>query len=202
MGNYAGLYAGGSPQYAMLHFIHPDDLERTCAEIARQGPQYRTRHFVNRYRCKNGSYRILNWRTTFTRTTRRASASLPTLPISDWAEESLRESEERFRIMADSCPLIIWVTDAEGRNRLTNRMYRQFFGDSREDADSEGWRSLIHPEDYDAYVRDSLRPSRSAHRFGLRRASGAPTANGAGSSRKLSQGYRSVAIFWGMPASV
>src|SRR6185312_4820709 len=31
----------------MLEFIHPDDLERTVDEIARQGREYRTRHFVN-----------------------------------------------------------------------------------------------------------------------------------------------------------
>jgi PAS domain S-box-containing protein len=31
------------------------------------------------------------------------------------AEERLRESEERFRIMADGCPSVMWVTDVEGR---------------------------------------------------------------------------------------
>jgi two-component system sensor histidine kinase/response regulator len=140
----------------MLDFIHPDDLETTVAEIARQGPEYRTSQFVNRYRCKNGSYRILNWRTTFTRDDSTRFGVATDVTDQRLAEGSLRESEERFRIMADSCPLIIWVTDAEGRNRLTNRMYREFFGDSRENADSEGWRTLIHPEDYDAYVRGFL----------------------------------------------
>ena len=140
----------------MLDFIHPDDLQRTCAEIARQGPGYRTSHFVNRYRCKNGSYRIFNWRTTFPRDDSTRFGVATDITDQRLAEESLRESEERFRIMADSCPLIIWVTDAEGRNRLTNRMYREFFGDSRDNTDFEGWRSLIHPEDYDAYVREFL----------------------------------------------
>jgi len=44
----------------MLDLIHPDDLARTLAEIAKQGPHYRTSQFVNRYRAKNGSYRIFN----------------------------------------------------------------------------------------------------------------------------------------------
>src|SRR5882762_9592023 len=44
----------------MLELIHPDDLERTRNEIARQSPVHRTSNFVNRYRCKNGSYRVLN----------------------------------------------------------------------------------------------------------------------------------------------
>ncbi len=140
----------------MLDLIHPDDLETTRAEIARQGPQYRTKHFVNRYRCKNGTYRILNWRTTFTRDESTRFGVATDITDQRLAEESLRESEERFRIMADNCPLIIWVTDAEGRNRMTNRMYREFFGDSRDNLDSEGWRTLIHPDDYDAYARGFL----------------------------------------------
>lgn len=51
----------------MLEFIHPDDLERTLGEVAKQSKQHRTSHFVNRYRCKDGSYRILDWTTTFNR---------------------------------------------------------------------------------------------------------------------------------------
>jgi PAS domain S-box-containing protein len=51
----------------MLDFIHPDDLERTLNEVAKQSPQHRTKNFVNRYRCKDGSYRILDWTTTFNR---------------------------------------------------------------------------------------------------------------------------------------
>src|SRR6266446_4566058 len=51
----------------MLDFIHPEDLERTVNEAARQNREYRTKQFVNRYRCKNGSYRLLEWTTTFNR---------------------------------------------------------------------------------------------------------------------------------------
>lgn len=51
----------------MLELIHPDDLAPTKDEIARQSSTYRTKHFVNRYRCKDGSYRIFDWRTTFNR---------------------------------------------------------------------------------------------------------------------------------------
>jgi len=137
----------------MLDLIHPDDLARTLAEIAKQGPHYRTSQFVNRYRAKNGSYRIFNWRTTFTRDDSTRFGVATDITDQRLAEESLRESEERFRVMADSCPLMIWVTDAAGRNRLTNRMYREFFGHG---SDSKGWRSLIHPEDYASYLHEFL----------------------------------------------
>ncbi len=44
------------------------------------------------------------------------------------AEEALRESEDRFRIMADSCPTLMWVTNAEGGAQFINRAYREFCG--------------------------------------------------------------------------
>ncbi len=136
----------------MLEFIHPDDLERTVDEIARQGREYRTRHFVNRYRCKNGSYRIFDWRTTFNRDDSTRFGVAKDITEQRLWEESLRESEERFRIMADSCPTIIWVTDATGKTRLTNRICREFFGTTFEQADHDQACLLIHPDDYSAYI--------------------------------------------------
>ncbi|MEO5366573.1 MAG: PAS domain S-box protein [Magnetococcus sp. WYHC-3] len=47
-----------------LDLIHPDDRERTLAEVERQMQGRWTFNFVNRYRCKNGSYRWLEWTAT------------------------------------------------------------------------------------------------------------------------------------------
>jgi PAS domain S-box-containing protein len=69
------------------------------------------------------------------------------------AEEALRESEERFRIMADSCPIIILVTDAEGGNRFVNRTYREYFGVTNEQVEGRKWQPLLHPDDAAQYVR-------------------------------------------------
>ncbi|MCU0624671.1 MAG: ATP-binding protein, partial [Gemmatimonadaceae bacterium] len=64
----------------------------------------------------------------------------------------LRESEERFRAMADDLPLIVWVHDEHGRLRYVNRTYATFFGVETEAVLSDGWQPLIHPEDRDGYV--------------------------------------------------
>jgi PAS domain S-box-containing protein len=160
----------------MLKFIHPDDLERTLSEIDKQSREYRTKHFVNRYRCKDGSYRIFDWRTTFNRDDSTRFGIAKDITEQRLWEESLRESEERFRIMADSCPTIIWVTDAAGTNRLANRAYREFFGTELDYADSGKWSSLIHPDDRSEYVGKFFRalkeraPFRAEGR--LRRADG------------------------------
>jgi PAS domain S-box-containing protein len=136
----------------MLDFIHPDDLECTVKEIAKQSREYRTKHFVNRYRCKNGSYRIFDWRTTFNRDESTRFGIAKDITEQRLWEESLRESEERFRIMADSCPTIIWVTDAAGRTQLVNRVCREFGFEEGDDL----WRLLIHPDDRSEYVERFL----------------------------------------------
>jgi PAS domain S-box-containing protein len=63
------------------------------------------------------------------------------------AEQALVESEHRFRIMADSCPIGIWVTDAEGGTRFINRTYREFCGITSEQVEPGAWVSLLHPDD-------------------------------------------------------
>jgi len=63
------------------------------------------------------------------------------------AEDALRESEERFRIMADSCPTGIWVTDAQGWTQFINRTYREFCGLTSEQYERDRWRALLHPDD-------------------------------------------------------
>jgi two-component system sensor histidine kinase/response regulator len=140
----------------MVEFIHPGDLDRTLSEVAKQNREHRTEHFVNRYRCKNGSYRLFDWTTTFNRDDSTRFGVARDITEQKLSEDALRESEERFRIMADSCPTIIWVTDAQGRNQLTNRIYREFFGATFENADVDGWRSIVHPDDYGEYAAKFL----------------------------------------------
>jgi len=68
------------------------------------------------------------------------------------AEEALRESEERFRIMADSCPIGIWVTDAQSGTLFINRTYRKFCGITSEEVAPDSWRSILHPDDAEEFV--------------------------------------------------
>jgi PAS domain S-box-containing protein len=68
------------------------------------------------------------------------------------AQEALRESEERFRIMADGCPAVMWVTDAEGGIRFVNRTCREFFGIAFEQVEVDKWHMLLHPDDEAIYL--------------------------------------------------
>ena len=68
------------------------------------------------------------------------------------AEARLRESEARFRTLADGVPVIIWATDTKGHIEFVNRAYSEFFGENAEQARREGWRRLLHPDDAPRYV--------------------------------------------------
>jgi len=70
------------------------------------------------------------------------------------AEQALRESEERFRIMADGLPFMIWVTNAEGRLEFVNQKYCEFFGVTPDQLSGPGWQSLLYSEDGPAYVAE------------------------------------------------
>lgn len=63
------------------------------------------------------------------------------------AESDLRESEERFRSMADHAPVLIWVCDSEGKFEYFNRPWLAFRGRTLEEEIAHGWLDGIHPED-------------------------------------------------------
>jgi PAS domain S-box-containing protein len=59
----------------------------------------------------------------------------------------LLESEARFRSMADSTPMMMWVTDSGGLCTYLNRSWYEFTGQEAEEALGSGWLNAIHPED-------------------------------------------------------
>ncbi len=92
-------------------------------------------------------------------------------------EQALRESEERFRLMADVAPVMIWMDDAEGMSTYFNKPWLDFTGRSLEQERGRGSRDGIHPDDlvarfiaiYDAAFT-ARRPFQTEYR--LRRADG------------------------------
>jgi len=62
-------------------------------------------------------------------------------------EEELRESEERFRALADSAPVLIWMADATGKTIYFNRQWLRYTGRSLEQELGYGWAEGLHTED-------------------------------------------------------
>jgi PAS domain S-box-containing protein len=63
------------------------------------------------------------------------------------AERVLRESEDRFRTMADGAPVMMWMSGADKLCTDFNRGWLAFTGRSIEQEVGNGWAEGVHPED-------------------------------------------------------
>ena len=86
------------------------------------------------------------------------------------AERALRESEARFKRIANSAPAMMWVTRLDRVREFVNDHYVEFVGgpgSSREAAETLDWRTRIHPDDHDRVVAESIAGEESRQPFAL-----------------------------------
>ena len=75
------------------------------------------------------------------------------------AEQQTAESESRFRLLADSLPMLVWTSDADGHRNYFNRSWVEFTGRDVENELGDGWICSVHPEDVERSMhtyRDAL----------------------------------------------
>lgn len=83
----------------------------------------------------------------------------------DRRTKALVESEQRFRTIADSAPVLIWMNDETGAV-FVNRAYLAFVGVSAQvDVGGYDWAQYVHPEDRAAYLSAWLRCAREGGVF-------------------------------------
>jgi len=89
---------------------------------------------------------------------RAAPLYLAAVLIEQWSRvnDSLRESEERFRIIADQAPMMMWTSDAKAGCEFANRRWLDFTGTTLKENLGAGWAKSLHPDDiqktYDYYL--------------------------------------------------
>ncbi len=69
------------------------------------------------------------------------------------ANRMLRDSEARFRTLADTVPVMIWLTDSDGMCTYVNRRWLEFTGRTVEQDFAHGWSEAVHFEDREACLR-------------------------------------------------
>lgn len=61
--------------------------------------------------------------------------------------EILRQSEERYRYLAEAIPQLVWTTDANGESDFFNQNWCEYTGLTFEQSLGSGWLAALHPED-------------------------------------------------------
>jgi PAS domain S-box-containing protein len=143
-----------------LSRIHPDDRERMrhyfVDTIRGPGDDYACEYRI--IRRDNGQTRWVGVRARIERDAQGRATKLigAHLDITDrkLAEESLRESEARFRAIANSSPVPMWVTNLDGTRAFVNQAYLDFFVLTPEQAITHNWRDAIHPDDLPRVMRE------------------------------------------------
>jgi PAS domain S-box-containing protein len=82
-------------------------------------------------------------------------------------ERALRESEQRFRRIANSAPTMMWVTRTDRTRDFVNDAYAEFVGGTRAEVSKLDWRTRIHPDDVDRIIAESIAGEASLKPFAL-----------------------------------
>ena len=132
--------------------IHPEDVARIGAEMGQAIAERRTVSTKGRYRSANGEYQI--WTTEARPHFSARGEFLGMIGVNvdvterERAEQKLRESEQRFRDLADIMPQLVWTSDADGHVEYWNSRIAQYTASHVAPDGRYRWELLVHPEDY------------------------------------------------------
>ncbi len=107
--------------------VHPDDVVNTNKEVEKQLDGRSVMNYVNRWRCKDGTYKTLEWQATPS-VDGIVYATARDITERKLAEEALLENEERFRLMMEQSPSVIELYDMDGLQVEVNRAYEDLWG--------------------------------------------------------------------------
>ncbi|HYO25602.1 MAG TPA: PAS domain S-box protein [Lacipirellulaceae bacterium] len=139
--------------------LHPDDVDQTIVawqQCVQAGLPWDAEH---RFRGVDGRWRPVLARGVPVRDdhgeiTAWVGINLDISQLKQ-VENELRESEARFRTMADTAPVLIWINGVGGY-QYVNREYLRFTGGRAEEVAGMRWIELIHPADREQYVQTYL----------------------------------------------
>lgn len=139
-----------------VDFVHPDDKVQTLAELTRLSKGAPTIHFENRYRCKDGTYKWLAWTSTPVVEDGRLYAVARDISEGKRAEQELRDSEKRTRLIVETALDAFLAMDSQGDIIDWNPRAEEIFGWSRDEALGRRLDETVIPERYREIFRMGL----------------------------------------------
>ncbi len=148
-----GLAPGtfGSTYDAWARLVHPDDLPQAAAALERA---LETGKYFTEFRViwPDGSIHWLEARAYVfkddnDKLTRIMGVNMDVTERKR-VEEALRESDERFRMLADNIPQLAWIADVhtDGQVNWFNQGWLEYTGTTLEEMKGSGWKAVHHPD--------------------------------------------------------
>ena len=164
----------------LLNRIHPDDRDQVAAVCPRSTPENPVSTIRYRFVRSDGSAIWLerSARRFFDDKGRLQSSIGVVADITERkkAEQALRDSEERFRLVANTAPVLIWMAGADKLCTYFNQPWLEFTGRPLEADLGNGWTEVVHPDDrvtlLDTYTQVFDRRGRFEMEYRLRRRDG------------------------------
>jgi len=143
---------------SFLDFIHPDDIQPTIRVInntLKKGKQVLS--FENRYRCKDGTYKYLDWVSHPLREMGITYAIATDVTDKKKSEQLLIESENRLKLALESANEGMWIWDLKNKKVFFDKGILKMLGYSQHDFnwDDQSALALIHPDDYNDTLKSA-----------------------------------------------
>ena len=97
-----------------VSFVHPDDVQKTLAEIANLSLGEKTKNFINRYLTKSGEYKTLDWVANPDPITGNIYSIARDITEKIQTQSLLSIAEKKFRVLFEDSPDAVFVEDSSG----------------------------------------------------------------------------------------